>query len=340
MSSELPIHQERVRHAVLEDLPEAPAVSSVEIAKLQESLKAGTALALRDKDILTPIRVDRHALPRALRCPASASGDPFEWTATFASRTLGITALRMVVRNKRDVGTAVAASIDDALERGGDLADWLSAQSPPARAATLAAVTTWVSRAAIAVPWHVLGAPIDFDVRTWHRPLGRSSPVVYCGRSEAEIWCHRPGGRERVLLSLGRPDSAVSGLDVMARALETGRAPPEVCDGSSRQRRRRGHESWRAAPRASRRRLPHGAERSCRHRFGRGAGGSPRRTLLVVFEKAVLLDRTDLDRRATGPDRRHPSPGTRPHATKAPLPGSAGVIPSRKDPSVRRSRTT
>ncbi len=225
MSSELPIHQERVRHAVLEDLPEAPAVSSVEIAKLQESLKAGTALALRDKDILTPIRVDRHALPRALRCPASASGDPFEWTATFASRTLGITALRMVVRNKRDVGTAVAASIDDALERGGDLADWLSAQSPPARAATLAAVTTWVSRAAIAVPWHVLGAPIDFDVRTWHRPLGRSSPVVYCGRSEAEIWCHRPGGRERVLLSLGRPDSAVSGLDVMARALETGRAP-------------------------------------------------------------------------------------------------------------------
>jgi hypothetical protein len=225
MSSDLPIHQERVRDAVLADLPEAPAVSSVEIAQLQESLRAGTAVALRDKDIIAPIRVDRHALPRARRCPASASGDPFEWTATFASRTLGITALRMVVRSKRDVGTAVAASIDDALERGGDLAEWLAAQSPPARAATLAAVTTWVFRAAVAVPWHALGASIDFDVRTWHRPQGRNSLLVYCGRSEAEIWCERPGGRERVLLGLGRADDALIRLDVMARALETGRAP-------------------------------------------------------------------------------------------------------------------
>ena len=225
MSSDLPVHQERVRAAVLDDLPDGPAISSTEIARLRESLKAGTAAALRSKDIADSIRVNRHALPRALRCPASAIGDPFEWTATFANRTLGIPALRMVVRNKRDVTAAVTASIDDALERGGDLADWLEAHSHPARAATLAAVTTWVSRAAVAVPWHVLGASIDFDVRTWHRPLGRSSAVVYCGRSEAEIWCDRPSGRERVLLGLGRADRAVVGLDVMARALETGRAP-------------------------------------------------------------------------------------------------------------------
>ncbi len=225
MSSELPVHQERVRTAVLDDLPEGTAVSTDEIARLRESLKAGTAAALRGKNIVDPIRVDRHALPRALRCPASAIGDPFEWTATFANRTLGMPALRMVARNKRDVTAAVAASIDDALERGGDLAGWLEAQSPPARAATLAAVTTWVSRAAIAVPWHVLGASIDFDVRTWHRPLGRSSTVVFCGRSEAEIWCDRPGGRERVLLGLGPADDALVCLDLVTRALETGRAP-------------------------------------------------------------------------------------------------------------------
>jgi hypothetical protein len=225
MSSDLPVHQERVRAAVLDDLPEGPDVSSEQIAQLREALKAGTVSALQAKDIVAPIRVDRHVLPRALRCPASAIGDPFEWTATFANRTLGIPALRMLVRSKRDVAAAVAASIDDALERGGDLASWLESQSPPARAATLAAVTTWVCRAAVAVPWHVLGSSIDFDVRTWHRPLGRSSPIVYCGRSEAEIWCERPAGRERVLLGLGRADEALIGLDLVARALETGRAP-------------------------------------------------------------------------------------------------------------------
>lgn len=225
MSPELPIHQERVRAAVLEDLPEASAISSEKIAELRESLKAGTALALRDKDVIGPIRVDRHAFPRARRCPASAVGDPFEWTVTFATRTLGITALRRVIRNKRGVTAAVAASVDDALERGGDLAAWLAAQSSPARAATLAAATSWVCRASVAVPWHVLGPAVDFDVRTWHRPLGRSSPLVYCGRSEAEIWCERPGGREPVLLGLGRADDALIRLDVVTRALETERPP-------------------------------------------------------------------------------------------------------------------
>lgn len=225
MHSELAHHQERVRAALLDGLPEGPAVSSDQIIVLRAAMREGTETALRNAGAVADVRVDRQVLPRLLRCPASAIGDPFAWTATFANRTLGIGALELIVRDRLNVKDALTRVLADAIGRGGDLGDWLAGQAPPARAATVSAASTWVNRALVAVPWRALGQQIAFDVRTRYPPLGRNSPVVYCGRTDAEFHWRGARARESVLLSVGWPDPVVARLDLLIRTLETGRAP-------------------------------------------------------------------------------------------------------------------
>ena len=224
-TSSLPAHQERVRSAIFSDLPSQSPITAAVIESFRARLVDGTRAMLTDRTAADEVGLNRHRLPRALRCPSSALDDsPFQWTATFANRSLGIQALESVVRRRIDIPSAIRNTIAAEIESAGRLGQWLGAQTPPERAATAAAATTWTNRAYVAVPWRALGR-FSLNVSTWYRPLGKDSRVTFCGRTDAELHQLGATSNERVLLLLGLPDRDVIGLDVLTRSLEVGRAP-------------------------------------------------------------------------------------------------------------------
>ncbi len=229
MPSELPAHLDAVREAVLGDLPAEPAVSSREVAELRtvltrrlSSIEAVSCSALE-------FHIDRYVLPAALRCPASSERDPFEWTAPFAARSLGLPAVSWMVRSARpDVVEAIEVAVAEATSEGKSLGLWLSTLDPPARAAVVAAAMSWASRAWLSVPWREIGRMRFNFGPIWHRPLGFDTNVILRGRPDALVLVRGARAQERILVTVGWPDRVVTRLDALVVCLDGRRAPLRV----------------------------------------------------------------------------------------------------------------
>ncbi|MGH9069847.1 MAG: hypothetical protein ACRDX8_01445 [Acidimicrobiales bacterium] len=224
MRAELPAHQEEVRAAVLDCLPTGPVLTHGAVAALRSRLAARLLPVVASLGPGVEVVVDRYCLGVAA-CPASGVRQPFEWTVQFATRTLGLAALRQLPAPSFRVLDTVAVAIEDAISESRSLGRWLATQDGPTRAATVAAVATWVARWWVAVPWPELALAHLVERPVWARPLGYGGPVVIKGRLDSVI---RPAGRrpdEAVLVSLGRPNDGVQGLDVLAFALFRGFVP-------------------------------------------------------------------------------------------------------------------
>lgn len=226
MSSELSVHFAAARDAILGNLPDEPLVSRAELAALRADLTDRLRSMTGSLPGGVEVHLDRHVLPSALVCPASSERKPFEWTAPFAARSIGIVALNSMLQAPRpDAVAAARNAIQERIQEGKSLGEWLRVLDAPAEAAVLAAATTWTSRAWVAVPWRALGTVRFAYEPIWHRPLGRNSAVVLRGRPDAAILIRGPKAQERVLLSLGWPDSTVTGLGALVAAMDARRTP-------------------------------------------------------------------------------------------------------------------
>jgi hypothetical protein len=131
----------------------------------------------------------------------------------------------------RDLSESVAAVIEASIEAQDWMASFLDGQDRPSRAMTVAYALSWAGRAMTFVPWGSFGGFTVLHKSFYHSPRG--VPVVLVSRPDTFIT--RPSARpgDRVLLSLGWPDSRVAALDALVTALETGTAPSRCLVGYS-----------------------------------------------------------------------------------------------------------
>jgi hypothetical protein len=224
-TSELPEHLKAVYQAVMDGLDDEPLVSQAELDLLRAELLERLQSVVSSCPDGVELYLDGYALSAVLRCPASNVDVLFAWTAPFAARSLGLPALgEMLNKGSNDALGAVETVIDEAIQEDRSLGQWLHALGHAERAATVAVAASWASRAWIVVPWSSLGSVrLNFS-GSWFRPLGFESSVVLRGRPDAVVLV-RKGAQERVLLRLGWPDEATSGLDAVVTAMELRRAP-------------------------------------------------------------------------------------------------------------------
>lgn len=229
MSPELPAHAELARAAVCDGLPAAPCLTSAGLKSLRGRLAARLVPIAAMLGPGVEVVVDRYCLG-ASACPASALRDPFEWSAAFAARSLGLRALRqMLGASHPGPLCAVEEAIDEAICEGASVGKWLCNQDGPSRGSTVVAAASWASRAWVAVPWSRLGTTNLSERAIWARPLGVRGAIVLKARCDAAI---RPAGRrpgEVVLLSLDA-GGAAGRLDLLGFTLFRGFVPLRVVE--------------------------------------------------------------------------------------------------------------
>jgi hypothetical protein len=179
-----------------------------------------------------PWRLTDHQIRQAL---AGGSGGgsgggpvdtPFAWSARTARRSLGLTALRLVVAGSvRSPADGVRQAVEDATrwarldeQPRWSLDRWLAGLTPAGRAAVGAEAVTWATRLWCALDWPALGGtPVIGRDQWWESP--HSSLLAL--RSRADV---RTGSAQLVTLTGPRRDTVRAELSVVA-LVEALRAP-------------------------------------------------------------------------------------------------------------------
>jgi hypothetical protein len=214
MSSKLPFHQEAVRSAVLDGLPAAPRIAQ-EMNQLRESFLE----RLKPTIVGLPaesISVSRYSGPKALLCPASSESE-FEWKAVLAARSIGLPVLSYIVRNQgAQVRAQVHAQIRQEVQDQRSIGQWLALVNDAGRSAVVAAASTWVARAQVAVPWREFERVRIPPTQAWYRPFGNNTPIVISGRFDASVPVRTAHAEERVMITLGVHDATAEAIDLLA----------------------------------------------------------------------------------------------------------------------------
>lgn len=165
------------------------------LAAVSARLERGLASVVRPTraHVQRCVRIGGYQLAASQRSAAGAPETPFRWTARAARRTVGLAALREVLRGRIATPADAAARVVSRPERflggstpgPGSCAEWLGSLPAPARAAAEAEATTWATNVWSALDWERFDpAPrVGIADRWW----GWAGPVRVALRGRADL---------------------------------------------------------------------------------------------------------------------------------------------------------